>query len=130
MTKRMVCFWPSISFCFLSKIQNMKVIRSIGVLKVFFKVLYPHPLSKVELLLEISWCGGYHYCIASFNKVWSQGTRWILFHNKVLKRLVYLGYWKIKQRKMFSMRVRNKRKHKFAATKICKTVEGKRILES
>ena len=31
---------------------------------------------------------------------------------------------------MFSMRVRNKLKHKFAATKICKTVEGKRILES
>ena len=31
---------------------------------------------------------------------------------------------------MFSMKVRNKRKHEFVATKICKTVESKRIFES
>ena len=31
---------------------------------------------------------------------------------------------------LFSMRVRNKDKHKFAAAKVCETVKGKRIFTS
>ena len=30
---------------------------------------------------------------------------------------------------MFSMRAKNKRKYKFVATKVCETVEGKRIFK-
>ena len=35
-----------------------------------------------------------------------------------------------KTMKTFSMTVRNKSKHKFAATKVCETVEGKIIFKS
>ena len=35
-----------------------------------------------------------------------------------VKRLIYLGCWRMKKMEMFSMRVRNTSKHKFVATKV------------
>ena len=75
--------------------------------------------------------GGYRYFTTPLNKALTEGSaqwvllRWVLLYEKNLKHLIYLGCWRSKIMKIFSMRIRNKGKHKFTRTKVSEIVEDK-----
>ena len=64
----------------------------------------------------------YLYYTALFNKTWPHALFMeTYFLNKILNRLIYLGYWSTKHWKC--KQDRSKSKYKFGGTKVCKAEE-------
>lgn len=81
----------------------------------------------ISFFFVVPWCSGYRYCTTTFNKNWSQGfiqCRWVLLHDKFLKRLIHLGYWTAKQWKCLVWEQKTK------PNMHLESVEGKRIFKS